>query len=100
MAPMGLPCSNDIEMILQAFIEQETQWFYHNPEDKNVNKWIISKAIKNPIIIYEVIEKRDKNGNPIEFSYHEFKQYDVDFIKGPKEIKKDKDVYVEENINN
>jgi hypothetical protein len=76
----GLPCSNDIEMILQAFIEEKTQWFYVDSELIKKGEKHISKAIKNPIIIYEVIEKKDENGNPIETSYHEYRQYESNEI--------------------
>jgi hypothetical protein len=51
MASNGLPCSNDIEMILQAFVEDKNQLFV-NSSNINENELIISKAIKNPVIIY------------------------------------------------
>jgi hypothetical protein len=86
MAPMGLPCSNDIEMILQAFIEERTQWFYANPELIQNNERYISKAIKNPIIIYEKKEKIriinvEKGKDEIETitTYHEYRQYENEF---------------------
>jgi hypothetical protein len=52
MANNGLPCSNDIEMMLQAFCENEMQYFYIT-EQRAEEGLSLSKAIKNPIIIYE-----------------------------------------------
>jgi hypothetical protein len=54
MASNGLPCTNDVEMILQAFCENRTQLFYADSRDIYNNKKHISKAIKNPTIIYRV----------------------------------------------
>jgi hypothetical protein len=44
-------------MILQAFVEGRQQCFYVNNQDIYNKTKFISKAIKNPIIIYEVKRK-------------------------------------------
>jgi hypothetical protein len=60
MLSNGLPSSNDVEMILQAFIEKRTQWFYFDPPNDSDYEVSISKAKKNPIIIYEKIRLIEK----------------------------------------
>jgi hypothetical protein len=52
MGSNGLPCSNDIEMILQRFSENKKQFFV-NSSNIYENELLLSKAIKNPILIYE-----------------------------------------------
>jgi hypothetical protein len=79
----GLPSSNDIEMILQAFVEERSQWFYFEPTIYPGYEVSISKAIKNPVIIYEkAIEVFINSDGEIETiakkipSYHVYKQYE------------------------
>jgi hypothetical protein len=83
MVTNGLPCSNDIEMILQAFCENRVQWFYANPTDIKNQEKFISKAIKNPIIIYQrkyrVITTDKETGerkDTEETLYRAYKQYE------------------------
>jgi hypothetical protein len=64
-------------MVLQAFIERRTQWFYFEPSDYPDYVVSISKAIKNPIIIYEEVEII--NDIQIVIGYHEYRQYENKF---------------------
>jgi hypothetical protein len=63
----SLPSANDIEMILQSFIENRNQSFYINKLSSN-ETLSLSQAIKNPIIVYEkTVKKYDsKAGKEIE----------------------------------
>jgi hypothetical protein len=83
MVNNGNPCSNDIEMILQAFIDKQIQWFCFEPTIYPGYKVSISKAIKNPVIIYKKsIEVKINNKGEIETekklvpTYHAYKQYE------------------------
>jgi hypothetical protein len=67
----GQPCSNDLEMILQAFVEGRKQSFYPSGRISFFLKGrslSISKAIKNPVIVYEKID-RDDDGKIIKTTY-------------------------------
>jgi hypothetical protein len=95
MASNGLPCTNDIEMILQAFIEGKNQYFYfyYDPTEQPTYELLISKAIKNPIIIYEA-----KSLVSDEFLYFTYdRNYDTYPIIGNNEKMLE---YIKSNIKN
>jgi hypothetical protein len=58
MSTNGLSSSNDIEMVLQAFVENKMQFFSPTPNKFDIStimyfgKTYLSIAIKNPLIIY------------------------------------------------
>jgi hypothetical protein len=62
MSTNGLSSSNDIEMVLQAFVENKKQYFTPtpiNPPSSNEydSRSCLSTAIKNPYIIYRYTEE-------------------------------------------
>jgi hypothetical protein len=91
MSTNGLSSSNDIEMVLQAFIENRMQYFYAD-DQRNKEGVYLSKAIKNPIIVYvkyvEAIKKNIYliwNGYTdtwmVKYSIPEMEDYIKDYIK-------------------
>jgi hypothetical protein len=72
----GLPSANDIEMILQAFSENEKQYYTKTPKTKSGDKSYLSKSIKNPILIFTT--DKDNEG---EATYYRYDRILNDYIE-------------------